>query len=114
MHGDFGELSMYGFYNGYMGGYYLLKYSNYCDVETPWQPEDEDLGDYEITQETGPDFTTRECMLNYSKLSIIEADDGNEYITLNGNTSYIDYLRFGLYDGYYDNQTDPPSQEEEE
>jgi hypothetical protein len=102
VYGDFGVMSMYGFYNGYMGGYYILEYASSCDFNTPWAPDDDlELDDYEITNEIGPESTVRECVTNYSQFNIVLDSNGSEYITLNGQTEYNSFKRFGLYDGSY-------------
>ena len=43
VYGDFGNMSIYDYYNGYAGGKYLFKYTEICDFESAWVAEPEDV-----------------------------------------------------------------------
>ena len=105
VYGDFGEISIYGFYNGYIGSYKIFKYSDICDFNSKWEPDSGflDTSSNYISSEIGPITSTFiNCFLNYSKLNIIQHSDGNEYIALNGDETYDQLKRYGLFDGNFD------------
>ena len=105
VYGDFGEISVYGFYNGYMGSHKIFKYSDICDFNSKWEPDGGflDTTSNYISTETGPITSTFiNCCLNYSKLNIVEDNDGNKYLTLNGDEIYDPLKRYGLFDGNFD------------
>ena len=96
IYGDFGNISLYDFYNGYAGGYQLFQYNDVCDYDGMWIS---DIG-YQDTP--------------YST-NIIESDismivyDVDSYIQFNYDMSYIyvsdagtnEDIKYGLNIGNY-------------
>ena len=77
--GNFGNVSLYCYYHGYMGGENLLTYSSTCAV--------------------GGSSLSIECITSDSAVNVINSN-GNKYV-LNGASSYSSTIRYGLSTGTY-------------
>ena len=77
--GNFGNVSLYCYYHGYMGGENLLTYSSTCAV--------------------GGSSLSIECITSNSAVNVINSN-GNKYV-LNGASSYSSTIRYGLSTGTY-------------
>jgi hypothetical protein len=109
IYGDFGNISLYDYYNGYAGGKYLFKYTEICDFDSAWVADPEDIQENKSTYVSNIENNYEELdaytdlsMNSYMFFNIVEDASGVKYIVLtdteiSGNET-AEYNEQGIYE----------------
>jgi hypothetical protein len=106
VYGDFGMISVYEFYDGYCGGKNLFQYTDFCEYETPWIPENGFISEPSSTTIVELDDDVVDFNIeNINNYATFKIDSSHIFIDISNNpenqTLLDPNVKYGLNQGNY-------------
>ncbi len=99
VYGDFGKISLYDYYNGYIGGKYLFQYTDICDYNIDWNYTGEYLTQPSTTEIIEYDLDYAFGIIELE--SYIYVDVSNDILLLTQEDISDGEVKYGINSGTY-------------